>query len=400
VAANATKLRFAHPLAALLPALASLQALPSAAAEWSASGQVYQQLGYNDNIRLSTDDESSSAVSITAGSLNLRGETPILQLGLDGEADIYHYFEEDDLNTNNQYLRGFVTRQHPRGEYGIEGSFRRDSDIVSFLDSGGDRTLDDERRHTFNIAPSFTYLLSPLSQVQGTAGYTRRTYPDSDTRIDYSLWNGNAGWNRLVTRRTSLGANLYTSYFDSSRQEATFLSPQGFVGYKYAERLDLQFSAGPSIIWTDTQRSTATGLEDESDTSLGYAVDSRAIYDATETTELQVAFSRLLEPSGDSGEATESTRLRGTMIQRLTPYLRFQLDGVAQRKTAVGDDTGFDDRDDLELQPRLRWSLTEEVELSINYRLRYRQFDEGDDATSNAFFVRLSYDFPEYRTSW
>jgi hypothetical protein len=389
-----------RPLPLLVGGLALVQAQGTIAAEWSVSGQVYQQLGYSDNIRLQTEDEASSALSVTAGSVNLRGRTPSLELGLDGEADLYRYFEESDLDTDNELVRGFVTRTGERGHYGLEASFRRDTDIVSFLDAGGERGLDDERRHTFAVSPTFDYLLSPLTQVTGRAEYRKRLYPETDDRIDYSLWSGSLGWHRLVTRRTSLGANLYGSSFDSSRQEAVFLSPQAFVGYEYTDRIDFQFAAGPSFVTTDTQRATAGGLESDSDSSMGYAFDGAAIVQATETTEVQVALSRLLEPGGDDGEAVESTRLRGTVVQRLTPHLRLQLDGVVQRKTAIGDETGFEDRNDASLEPRLRWSLTDQVEVSLNYRLRYREFDQGDDAVSNAVFLRLSYDFPEYKTSW
>jgi hypothetical protein len=381
---------------ALLAAAAWLLAGPVArAAEWTVGGRVYQQLGYNDNIRLRTDNERDSAISVTAGEVELRRRTPTLLMGLDAGADGLVYFNESNLNTTNQLLRGLIEGQGQRSTYGLDVSLRRDSDIVDQFD-GSDVELDDRRRTTFAVGPSFSYLVTRRDRFVADGRYTYRNFDDDD-RPNFDIAGGSVGWRRQLTRRLIGGAQLYGSHFDSARQQATFVSPQLYLGYAAEERIDLSFAVGPSFVEAETQRPTAAGLRDFDDSEVGYAIDSRLRWAATATTDLEVALTRLLEPSGSDGEATETTRLRGTLVQRLTRNLRFQLDTTLQRRTAVGDDTGFQDRDDVAVQPRLRWALTEDLEASINYRWRYRDFDDGGDAVANAVFVRLTYELPERR---
>lgn len=366
------------------------------AAELNVSGQVYQQLGYSENIRLSTDNENDSALSITAGSVELRIRDTDFTIGLDGEASQYIYFQESDINTDNEYVRGFVEKESRRALLGAEASFRRDTSIVDQLDAGGERELDDERRLTFSIGPWFEYQLAPRTRLISRGQYRKREYPGSD-RINFSFWNGNVGAHHSLTRRLTAGGDLSASYFDSKRQESSFVSPQAFLGYDYAERLNLSLSAGPSVTFTDTQRQTAAGLQSESDTTYGYAVGAGADLELGERTDVSLLLSRRVEPGGDDGEVAETTRLRAQLQRRLSRHLRFDLSTTLQRRVGVGDFSTFEDRNDAIVEPRLRWALTEQVDLSMIYRFRYRKFDDGDDASANALFLRLSYDVPNQR---
>jgi hypothetical protein len=379
-----------------LGALVLAAAAPAWPAEYSIGGRVSAQVGYNDNVDLSVDDEQGSGSGILAGEANFRVRTPATELGIDAAADVLRYTDASDQDTDNQRLRAFAQRSTPRSTYGLEASYRRDSESVDQFDASGNE-LDTNRRETFRLAPSFSHRLTPRDSLVASASYQRRDNSAED-QVDSDLWGGTLGLRRLATRRTTLGGQVNVSYFESDDQESWQVGPQAFVGYRLEDRIDLTLSVGPSWIRTDETVQSPLGQRSETTDEFGLTVDGRVDWRATATTDVSVALLRGLDQGGAGGEATERTRLSASVDHRLTRRLRLSVDGAAQRRSDLGDDGG--DTDDFELGPRLRYALTERTELSIGYRWRYRDTESDGDAMSNAVFFRVAYAIPIVRASW
>ena len=116
----------------------------------------------------------------------------------------------------------------------------------------------------------------------------------------------------------------------------------------------------------------------------------------TRFTEVRVGLSRGLDQSGEDGSAVEQTRVDASVSQQLTGRLRLQIEGLAQRRSGLADNSG-DDTVDVEIGPQLRHKVTERTELGLGYRWRHTARDDGGNASSNAVFIRLTYAIPPYR---
>lgn len=370
--------------------------LPQAAvaAEYTIGGLVYGQIGYEDNVLLSETDEVESGLGIVAGEVNLRVRTPALEFGIDGTADIYRYADASDLDTDNQFIRGFFRGTTPRAAYDVEASFRRDSDQVDQFSASG-RELDTDRRETIAVAPSFSYRLTRLDRIVTAASYQRQTYPSSD-QVDSDLWGGILGWRRQATRRITVGGQISTSIFNSDEEDSIQISPQLYLGYELEDRADLSLSFGPSWIRNEQTVPTRRGQGTETSDEFGYSIDGQLEMAVTRSTNVSFGVSRGLDQNGEDGTAVESTRVNAFLGQRLTGSLELQLSGTAQRRSGLGDNTG-DDLVDVALGPQLLIQLNERAGLSLGYTWRYRNPDDDASASSNAIFMRMTYVIPPYR---
>jgi hypothetical protein len=206
------------------------------------------------------------------------------------------------------------------------------------------------------------------------------------------------GWRRQATRRATVGGQLGTSLFDSSNEQSIQVSPQTYLGYRLEDRIDLSLSIGPSWIRTDqtgaAQESRRAGTSD----ALGFAAEGRMELALTRDTEASVGLARGLDQSGEDGSAVERTRVDAAVSHQLTGRLRLQLEGLAQRRSGLGDNSG-DDTVDVEIGPLLRHKVTERIELGLGYRWRHTARDDGGNASSSAVFLRLTYVLPTARLS-
>jgi opacity protein-like surface antigen len=382
-------------------------ASPAGAAEWYLEPRIAQDLGYDDNIGLDAErDDSGGLVSSTRAALGLGGRSPVLDLRLDAALTYNDYRRADESSSHIVNLRGEAIRHGPRTDLGLILGFLRDSSIDDFLDDTGRRRRTNQERYTYTATPYVTHLATPRDRLNAALTWRTRDggqddeqLSGTDSGVDFTTWSGNAGWRRTVTRRTTLGLELYGSHYDSSIQESANLSPRAFVGYRYEERVDLSLAAGPGVSRTETDE---RGGGTRSETQLSYTLDGTARIRLGEVTDLTLNASHYLEPSGDQGEVRQTGRVSATLGHRLTQRLRLDLAGLGQQQREVGG-VG-DDRVFVQASAGLAYELTPRLDLGLRYRLRYERFggdsEGGDDATSNALFLGISYDFPVVRTSW
>ena len=348
-------------------------------------------------MRLDSQEAESALTSISRLGVTLGGRTQTLDLQLDAQLDYSAYFGGGPANSDAEYLSAGVAHQAtPRTSYGLNGSFVRDTSIDDVLDDTGQRQRTDDPRYTFAVTPFATHELTPLDTLNATSSWRQR----EDTRedgIDFTTLSGQVGWLRTVTRRLRLGGNLYANHYNSDFQESDLISPRFSAAYSGTERLDFDLSIGPSLSRTQTKRDNA-GFSEGSETQLGVTADGTASLQLGPVTRASLALSHYLEPSGDTGDLSETTRALLTLSHRLSARLSADADLLAQRQARVQSGTG-DDRDFFQASAGLSYALTERLDLGVRYRWRHER-EDGGDATSNAAFVTLAYRFPEYRTSW
>lgn len=376
---------------------------PAEAAQYTTGLRVWQQLGYSDNIELQARDARSSPVSTTTAEASLGVRSPRTELDLDLAWDYARYFEADEFDSSNQLLQARVLRLGRRSTLGLDGSVRRDTTLVDPARSRREARRQNERQLTFDLSPSFTHFLSRRSQLQLAGNWRHRLYPSGDGpesgTVDYTLWSGSVGLDRILHRRLTMGAYIYASYFDSARQRSTWVGPRLRLEHKLTERRSVTIEGGPSWSSATTQRRHGRGrLDDEDSSETGFQLEAQVEQVLTPTTRVELSAFHGLEPSDEDGEVVTTSRLTARLRQELTRRLRLELTGLIQRQSETLD-SGTQDSDYGEIEPGLFWTLGERTELSLRYRYRHEVTEDEDAASSHAVLVRIDYRFPEMRHS-
>jgi hypothetical protein len=421
--------------ATLLPVSAAVPA------EWFARSRLSLQSSYDDNVRLSTDDAQDAFAVTVAPQLLLGARSPNVELTLDTRLDLTRYVDEPELDSNDQLVRLKATHVGRRGTATLAGSFIRDT--VRDDDSEDDsQQLGSERRITGSIDPSFSYRLSQRQTLLLSGGYQRRIYPNADGASSDGLLTGTSTggvadpelqssraasneqdgrqnsdrfigqlfWQYALTSRTVVGGGPAFLYLDQPRQDLSQASVQALVQHTLTPRLRLDARGGPSVTRTDSKvQGQATNgnvttffKEKEEETSLGFVADVGVTWLPTRRTQVEARYARAVEPSGSEGEAVTRDTVTLRLDHELTRTVGLFLSTSFQQQERVSSDTDDEgDRKTVRFEPGVRWSLTPDLDLSLRYRLRYREFDgTGDDATSNAVLLRLDLKLPDLRTSW
>ena len=317
-------------LARLATAAAVLAPTAGLAAEWYVAPRVSQDLGYDDNVRLDSDDAEGAVTSVSRVGATLGGRSPVLDLRLDAQLNYTAYLGGGPPDTDSETVSAGITRQaSPRTSYGLTGSFVRDTSIDDVLDDTGERQRTDDPRYTFGLTPFLSHELTPLDAGSLSASWRRRE-DTGDDGTDFTTLSSQAGWLRTVSRRLQLGGNLYGNWYDSDRQESWLLSPRASAVYSGSEVLDFDLSLGPSVSRTETSRDNA-GVAAGSETQLGVTADGTASLRLGPVTSAALTLSHYLEPSGDTGDVSQTTRaalsLRHRLSQRLSADAAFWRSG-------------------------------------------------------------------------
>jgi hypothetical protein len=376
------------------------------AAEWYARPRLSQTFEYDDNIGFSRQDETAAFGSRSSAMLNLGGRSPTFSLDLDTRFDFVRFPEEDGFNSNDQFFTLTGQHQGRRSQLTLVGRFDRDTKQDDDIEATGEREFDNTRRETLTFEPSFSYQLTERQTAALYGRYLKRSYPSlSDEELpDYSLLSAGASWTYALTERTALGFGPSILFYDSNVQDATVAGFQGILAHSFTPRLRLDLRGGPSLSRTESRLATPTGSRRESDSSFSYLMDANLQWAATPRTNASLGYVRSSEPSGSSGDLVERDRITLRLDHDVTRRVGLFALAVYQNQTKPSsdvDDGGDDERESLRFEPGIRWALTEDLDLSIRYRLKYLDFkDLGEDAISNAILLRLDLRLPELRTSW
>jgi hypothetical protein len=374
------------------------------AQDWSLSSSLLQRGSYSSNLLLNPDRETSGFASLTIPQLKLKRTGPDSSITLDGQFKFAEFFNHPDFNSDSQILSLNVDKQlSERSTLDLSADFNRDTSLTSDQDVTG-RFLDKSVRFiTWDAAPSWTYLLSPLDQMTVTGSYQSTNY-DSTEEIDYQYYGASIDFSHQLSELAQITASL--SYFRFVPDDGLNTSTDtygGLVGYKYSptERLDLSGALGLSYGVTRQDKvSSTTG--DSND--LGYRAKFNANYRINDQTSAVLDLSRDTEPSG---EGRQVTRNRGTLTfsYQLTELTVLKLDAsYADNDNYFGGNTGSKSDEGLSrfwsISPSVALNFTEDLSLQASYQLRHKIFEtDGGSATDNAAFLTLRYRLPDWHWS-
>jgi len=382
----------------------------AAAQEWTLSSSLTQRVSYNTNLLLNPDHETRGFGSITTPQLTLQRNSPSSNITLDGRFKFAEYINNSELNSQDQLigLKSYKDLSE-RSRISLNGNFDRDTTLET--ESETDITegfLDRAIHYTYwNVAPSWSYELSPIDRMSLGASYQSKDY-SHNVKTDYAFYGPNVQYEHDLSELAKITGQL--SYF---RYDPVSPNPPsdlygGLVGYQYkpTDRLSLGGSVGMTytVVHDDNNNGTSSSNNNNNNSKLGYRLKFNADYALNDQTKLSLLLSHDQEPSG---EGRTVTRNRATLV----------LGYAVNELTRLGFDASYADNQDYfgtgtttkdsagssryyALRPSISYDFTDDLSLTASYQFRYKTFGSGNGSVDDhAAFLTLHYALPDQHWS-
>ncbi len=190
----------------------------SHAAEWKIDPRIDLRAGYNDNIRLSTDDElSSPEIDLGVGSL-FSYATPTSGISGDLDLEARRYTDESDLNDEIGRLRFASFRKMERSRLGFNVDLVKDTTLDSQLEETG-VVFQRVNRWRYSLNPTWAYSLSERTSMELGYTYTDVNYDNNNNSnfSDYTTNGGQVSLSRILTPRAT--GSMTASYTQTKERQ-------------------------------------------------------------------------------------------------------------------------------------------------------------------------------------
>jgi hypothetical protein len=384
----------------------------SHAAEWKIDPRVELRAGYNDNIRLTTDDElSSPEIDLGAGTL-FSYETPTSGVSGDLNLEARRYTDENDLNDEIGRLRFASFHKMERSRLGFNVDVVKDTTLDSQLEETG-VVFQRVDRWRYSLNPTWNYSLGERTSMELGYTYTDVNYDNNNDSnfSDYTTNGGQVSLSRILSpRATGSITASYTQTKNDNDIESTYTGLQAGADYRFSETLTGSVFAGIRRSEIKATRNTFIQVLDENNNIILVPVSS-----GTQDDDFGYTFSGTLRKdflrgntslsatrdirSTISGIPLQVDRVRWDNLYRFTEILSGEL-RLSYYQSEAANGVGTQDRNYYEIEPRFNWRLREFWTLSGSYRYRKQTFDAtNDDAVQNAAYLTLRYDWPRIAVS-
>ena len=352
----------------------------SIGAEWSLTGKVDQRFEFDDNARLRSSGSDVLYGSTTSPEGRYRYRSPTLDFNVFARLDFSRY-SDSLFDTEDQELRTSSTYRTERGIFALDGNLERDSTRTSEVDDTGNfETL--ATRLSYNVRPSYSYQLSQRDLVRLNFDYTGVDY-DTRSLTGYRFYSGGASWENVYSRQTtlSIGVNASLQDAENATQSSFYVLQVGAV-HSFSPRLQVSASAGPRFSEQETPLGTDTGI--------GVQFAAGVDYSISEQTTISATVSQSVTPSS-GGASRERRTINVSANHQFLPRLTFVLPAYFQDDSDPNTNSTASDRTYFSVSPGLRWQITQDWDLSANYRYRWQEQGSGATASSHAAIVGFNY---------
>jgi hypothetical protein len=340
--------------------------------DWTNDYGVNAGVGYDDNYRLTEDNEIDTRSSDIGGSISIQGATEISEVGLVLRAR-NRSFSESSIDDETSYNLALNTsRAGERLSSNFNLSFDQASTTqTELLDTGENR---DGKRNILAASPGLSYQLDERNSVGTNLLYRDVTY-DTVSLVEYtntSIW---LGWDHRLDETRSFTVSYVYSVYDPENDDTTDTNSVNLgYGFQTSEVTAYSFTLGVTDV--DGPRDSTTG--GTGSFNVNQQIDDRNNF--------TLSLSTSYEGSG-RGNVREEDRINLAWNHALSDR---------SQATFSAEGVNTDDRDYLTFRVGYNYNYTPEVVLSASYRFRVRTEDEGDSfdvdsANSNTLLFRISY---------
>ena len=362
----------------------------SSAAEWYAEPWVDLTTTYNDNIFLRRTDIIDTVGAILNLDAKLGARTERSNVSLDTRLEFNQYTNSDELDNNNQFFNFASHYSTERNIWRLDGYYHLDSTVTSELEDTG-LVQNNFRVDRWSALPSWEHAFT--EKTSGRIGYR---YLDVDYEqgavlnglFDFHTQNLDATLTHQWTPKTDVFVKAYGLMQDVSQisgENDSYGGTAGF-GYNFSETLRVTLAAGA---YTADQKNTIGGVTIES-------TDTGGLFNASlkkqfELTTFAITASQFVTPTG-RGDLEQRRQLNIRLRHQLTSTLTFSVPAIIFLSEPTGGVRR--DRNYYQVQPGLRWQVTEGWAFDASYRYIQSKASGLDAQVSNAVFATLAYRWP------
>jgi len=383
------------------------------AAEWKIDPTVAFRAGYNDNVRLTIDDEVSSAEVRLSPSAVFSVVTPTSGVSGNLRFDFRRFEADSDLDDNNVRFVTSSYHRMERSELGLDLDFIKDTTLDSQLENTG-LAFGRVTRYTVNVGPNWTYKLDERTDARFGYTYSDVQYDNSEeTRfVDFHINSGEASLQRVLNERTLASITLSHSQSNNDNDvKSKNTNLQGGGSYRFSETLSASLFVGVRHTKADYSQSSLIPIF-AGDIIIGFIPlnedVSRSDWGSTYSGGLtkdflrgQTSLSASRAISNDiNGIPIEVDRLRWNNLYRFSETLSAELNLSFYQSETGNDARSSLNREYYQIEPRFNWDFEQFWRISGSYRYRKQTFDNtSDDATQNAAYLTLTYQWPRIAIS-
>ncbi len=379
------------------------------AAEWQIDPTLRFNAGYDDNLRLSTANEVSSAEATFSPSAVFSAKTPTSGISGNVRFDFRRFEDDSDLDDNNTRLDIQTFHDLERSRLGLDLGFIKDTTLDTQLEETG-VAFDRVRRQSITASPNWRYTLSERSSLSANYSYRDVEYKDtSDARfVNYTLNSARTSLTRVMSEKTTAKLTLSGSRSNNDNDVESFnINLQAGGSFRFSNTLSASLFAGARRTETTLSNSRVLFLsgndvigETQRDATSN---SSGSTFDASITKtflrgKIDLSASRNIS-SDSNGQPIEVTRLSSYNLYRVNETLTVTLD-LSLYSSESGNNSINLNREYYQISPGFTWNLKKFWSLSGSYRYRSQTFgDTKDDATQNAAYLTLTYRWPRIAVS-
>ena len=340
---------------------------PASAYDWSNDYGANLTVGFDDNFRLSADDEIDTTSTDLGLFADVQGATEIstirLAIGVNGTT-----YSESSIDDETSYNLSLDTaRSGERLSSFLNVSFESQSTTeTELLDTGF--LEEDGTRDSISVSPGLSYQVNERNSVSLSFDFRDVSY-DTVSLTEYTDNSVSLGWSHRLDETSSVSTSLQHSVYEPDDDDDTDTNSV-YVGYELraSEATTYNFSVG----FTEVER------PDDSEDGNNYAFDVNHRID--DRNSFTLGLSTSFEASGE-GEVRQEDSLNLQWNHGLSDRAQVTL-------SAEGVST--DERDYYSFIAGSNYQYTREIGLSASYR--YREQDGGaGDADSSSVFFSISY---------
>jgi hypothetical protein len=371
---------------------------PLAAAEWSTRARLQQQLGYNDNMRLMTRDPEAVWSYTLEPALEMQRKNRDSDLEIKAGADIRRNddprwdCDNFNLQTRNEYRSG-------RMGAGFSGGYTGSCTYLQqLIDTGLLQPRVDYRQ--LQLTPSWFWQWGPRDKLTAETGYARTEY-DRNPGDPSTAFIGNETWSFALDEghqwspRLALDGRLIVTtlrYADRTLPDQSVQGVQLGGHYQLDRTLKISLDAGPRRIQTRSAPGSDGSVRWGH--SLNLAIDHETLLHR-----VTARYSSTIAPSS-IGQALQYQTLSSRYQYRIDPAWSLQLEAGYYRTASLDGPSPANafNRDYVAVSAGLRWHLTRELDLTLDYGYRFQQYDDfPGQAHGNSLLLGLGYGYDLWR---
>ncbi len=369
-----------------------LAASPALAEKWYFEPVVSMQLGYDDNVQLSTDNEIETSTSNITANAEFGFRTETSNISISAKMIDERFDDHSSLNSNDQYLKFNSSLLSGLNQFGVDVGYDRVSTRTSEFDYSGYSTSEGHRI-TKSVAPYWSRTLSERTSLSVNGAYSKVEYEDTglySSLNDYTDGSVNMSLQRRLSERSSLQTVVSKSQYKSSTTEYDTTSVQLGLDYIFDETLSFNMLLGPS--YTTSKSDSTSG---EKTDSVGKVIDfsfNKEFYLTTLSGAL-----RSSESAGGEGKLTKNTSLSLVLRREISERTSFSLNtSVRKNESGGGITDNSRNRTYVYFTPKLSWKASPWWTISGSYGYKKSENTSSDEgpAESNAIYISMEYVWP------